>query len=108
MTIKGSYLFIRPETNREAGLIAGGVGWDLQEQRLVAIGCRNGVVAAALAGMGLAAVSEYELEANADLRIVRCESFRGFGVSHAVCLKSRAQTALLSEMIKCARHGFGA
>jgi DNA-binding transcriptional LysR family regulator len=69
-------------------------------RKIIEIGRRSGVIAAAMEGMGLAAVSEHELEPNDDLRIVRLQSFRVFGINHAVCLKSRAQTRLLKALLK--------
>lgn len=72
--------------------------------RFVEIGRRSGAVAAAAAGMGLAAVSEHEIEASDDLRIVRFENFRVFGVNHAICLKSRSGTVLLKALLACCEN----
>lgn len=69
--------------------------------KTVEIGRRSGVIAAAMAGMGLAAVSEHEIEPNDDLRIVRLESFHVFGINHAICLKSRARTRVLQALLSC-------
>ncbi|WJS05690.1 LysR substrate-binding domain-containing protein [Roseibium aggregatum] len=70
-------------------------------KRMIEIGRRSGVLAAAMAGMGLAAVSEHELDPNDALRIVRLKSFRVFGVNHAVCLKSRHKTRVMRELLDC-------
>lgn len=69
--------------------------------RTVEIGRRSGAIAAAMAGMGLAAVSEHELEPNDQLQIVRLKGIRVFGVNHAVCLKSRSKTKILQELLDC-------
>ena len=68
-------------------------------KRMIEIGRRSGAIAAAMAGMGLAAVSEHELEANAELKVVRLKSFRVFGINHAVCLKSRSRSRLLQGLL---------
>ncbi|WP_306116250.1 hypothetical protein [Roseovarius sp. MMSF_3305] len=68
---------------------------------MVEIGRRSGAIAAAMAGMGLAAVSEHELEPNDELRIVRLKGVRVFGVNHTVCLKSRSSATLLRELMNC-------
>jgi DNA-binding transcriptional LysR family regulator len=70
-------------------------------KQMVEIGRRSGAIAAAMAGMGLAAVSEHELEFNEKLAIVRLKGFRVFGVNNAVCLKSRSKTKVLQELMKC-------
>ncbi|SHH75698.1 LysR substrate-binding domain-containing protein [Cognatishimia maritima] len=72
--------------------------------RLVEIGSRSGAIAAARAGMGLAAVSEHEIEASEGLSIVRLESFRVFGVNHAVFLKNRSQARLLQVLLDCCNY----
>ena len=69
-------------------------------KRMIEIGRRSGALAAAMAGMGLAAVSEHELEPNDALQIVRLKSFRVFGVNHAVCLKSRSKTRVMRELLR--------
>lgn len=74
---------------------------DYHPRKMIEIGRRSGAIAAAMAGMGLAAVSEHELEPNDDLGVVRLKSFRVFGVNHAICLKSRAQTRMLQELMQC-------
>ncbi|MFC5585046.1 LysR substrate-binding domain-containing protein [Nitratireductor kimnyeongensis] len=70
-------------------------------KRTMEIGRRSGVLAAAKAGMGLAAVSEHEIDDNPALRIVRLKSFRVFGVNHAVCLNSRSRTPIIKELLSC-------
>lgn len=70
-------------------------------KRMIEIGRRSGAIAAAMAGMGLAAVSEHELEPNDQLAIVRLKGVRVFGVNHAVCLKSRSKSKMLQELLKC-------
>ncbi len=70
-------------------------------KRMIEIGRRSGALAAAMAGMGLAAVSEHELEPNDMLQIVRLKSFRVFGINHAVCLKSRSKTRVMRELLRC-------
>jgi len=72
--------------------------------RLVEIGSRSGVLAAARAGMGLAAVSEHEIEASEELSILRLKSFRVFGVNHAVFLKNRSKTRLLQVLLECCEN----
>jgi len=74
---------------------------DYQPARLVEIGSRSGSLAAARAGMGLAAVSEHEIETSEGLCIIRLKSFRVFGVNHAVFLKSRANVKLLQVLLQC-------
>ncbi|MEV8468884.1 LysR substrate-binding domain-containing protein [Fluviibacterium sp. DFM31] len=70
-------------------------------KRMVEIGRRSGAIAAAMAGMGLAAVSVHELEPNDQLEIVRLKGIRVFGVNHAICLKSRSKSKMLQELLKC-------
>lgn len=74
---------------------------DFQPARMVEIGRRSGAIAAAMASMGLAAVSEHELEPNDQLAVVRLKGIRVFGVNHAVCLKSRSKSKVLQELLKC-------
>lgn len=77
---------------------------DYAPARVVEIGSRSGAIAAARAGMGLAAVSEHEIEANEDLAIIRLQSFRVFGVNHAVFLKNRSKTRLLQVLLECCEN----
>lgn len=69
--------------------------------RQIEIGRRSGAIAAAMAGMGLAAVSEHELEANDQLQILRLKGIRIFGVNHAICLKSRSGAKVVEELLDC-------
>lgn len=70
-------------------------------KRTIEIGRRSGAIAAAMAGMGLAAVSEHEIEPNDQLAIVRLKGVRVFGVNHAVCLKSRSKSKVHRELLRC-------
>ncbi len=74
-------------------------------KRMIEIGRRSGALAAAMAGMGLAAVSEHEFEPNDALQIVRLKSFRIFGINHAVCLKSRSKTRVMRELLSSFEMG---
>jgi LysR family transcriptional regulator, low CO2-responsive transcriptional regulator len=67
--------------------------------RLVEIGRRSGAVAAAAAGMGLAAISAHEFEANEALCIIRFESFHVFGTNYAICLRKRSKSALIQALL---------
>lgn len=80
---------------------------DFRPARMIEIGRRSGAIAAAMAGMGLAAVSEHELEPNDDLAIVRLNGIRVFGVNHAVCLKSRSKTRVMQELLSSFELGPG-
>ena len=72
--------------------------------RYVEIGRRSGAIAATVAGMGMAAFSIHEIESNDDLRIIKFESFRVFGVNHAICLKRRSSTMLIKILMDVARE----
>lgn len=75
-------------------------------KRVIEIGSRDGVVAAAAAGMGLAPVSAEEIDLAPSMRIIRFESFRVYGVIHAVCLASRSKAPLISHLISAARNAY--
>lgn len=67
------------------------------------IASREGAVAAAAAGTGLAPVSEYEIKANGDFGRIRFEGFRVFGINYAACLKRRAKNRLIGAILSSAK-----
>lgn len=77
-------------------------------KRILEIGSRDAVIAAAAAQMGLAAVSAQEVDIRPPLRLVRFADFRVYGTVHAVCLASRANVPLIASLIESARHIRGA
>lgn len=62
---------------------------------IIEIGSREGVCAAAAAGLGIAAISAEELEQTPSVRVLRFKDFRVFGLMHAVCLHRRMNTRLI-------------
>lgn len=80
--------------------------FDYKPGRITEIGSRDGVVAAAAAGMGLAPVSAEEIDLAPSMRIVRFETFRVYGVIHAVCLASRSKAPLISHLIAAAKRAY--
>ena len=76
---------------------------DYKPARLLEIGSRDGALAAAVARMGLAAISEYETVANEKVGFIRFEGFKVFGVNHAICLKKRADSNVIAAVLHAAR-----
>ncbi|MEO6659803.1 MAG: LysR substrate-binding domain-containing protein [Burkholderiaceae bacterium] len=68
--------------------------------RTIEVSSRDGVLQASMAGMGLAAVSLDEIDLPSSMRIVRFKGFRVFGVLHAVYLRRRAETRLISQFMR--------
>ena len=79
---------------------------DYAPGRVIEIGSRDGVVAAAAAKMGLAAVSAEEVELAPSMRIVRFETFDVYGIIHAVCLASRSKTPFILNLISSAKSAY--
>ncbi len=76
---------------------------DYRPARLFEIGSRDGAIAAAIARMGLAPISEYEMVTNDQLGLIRFAGFKVFGVNHAVCLKKRADSNMIAAVLQAAR-----
>lgn len=64
-------------------------------RRTIEIASREGVAAAAAAGLGVAFISSEELPETSELSVTRFADFRVFGEMRLIYLRSRARTALI-------------
>lgn len=70
-----------------------------QPKTIIEIGSREGVCAAAGAGLGLAIIAKDEIQGGFGTSVVRIKDFEIYGKTHVICLKDRMYTEMIRAFL---------